>query len=278
MASYLTLGEQRARQALVEKPVYVADDSDLDSSFFPNGAPGAASPQRTFRSQYLIWIDELKNRAYDPIAPSTLANFISCAKTILSVIGPWTPLESFKNAAMRKFVLDVKRFDWSPATLAQHILIIKLIIASATDEEGEKLFPRVRDRRVINAPRVERSKQKAPVLSKDDVEKLLREAVTEQDKILYAFLAGSGLRISEAQSVRVNGNDWQTSWDQEKSVILVRNSCFRNKETGRTKTIAGQRTVFLHSDLNRALIAFAAIRSASPAAFLSRANPVSRSD
>jgi integrase len=278
MASYLTLGEQRARQALVEKPVYVADDSDLDSSFFPNGAPGAASPQRTFRSQYLIWIDELKNRAYDPIAPSTLANFISCAKTILSVIGPWTPLESFKNAAMRKFVLDVKRFDWSPATLAQHILIIKLIIASATDEEAEKLFPRVWDRRVINAPRVERSKQKAAVLSKDDVEKLIREAVTEQDKILYAFLAGSGLRISEAQSVRVNGNDWQTSWDQEKSVILVRNSCFRNKETGRTKTIAGQRTVFLHSDLNRALIAFAAIRSASPAAFLSRANPVSRSD
>jgi integrase len=179
---------------------------------------------------------------------------------------------------MRKFVLDVKRFDWSPATLAQHILIIKLIIASATDEEGEKLFPRVWDRRVINAPRVERSKQKAAVLSKDDVEKLIREAVTEQDKILYAFLAGSGLRISEAQSVRVNGNDWQTSWDQEKSVILVRNSCFRNKETGRTKTIAGQRTVFLHSDLNRALIAFAAIRSASPAAFLSRANPVSRSD
>jgi integrase len=273
MVSYLTLGEQQARQALVEKPVYVADDSDLDSSFFPNGAPSAASPQRTFRSQYLIWIDELKNRAYDPIAPSTLSNFISCAKTILSVIGPLTPLESFKNAAMRRFVQDVKHFDWSPATLAQHILIIKLIIASATDEEGEKLFPRAWDRRVINAPRVERSKQKAPVLSKDDVEKLIRETDTEQDKILYAFLAGSGLRISEAQSVRVNGNDLQTSWDQEKSVIVVRNSCFRNVETGRTKTIAGQRTVFLHSDLNRALIAFAAHKERESGSFLFQSKP-----
>src|SRR5712664_4538605 len=98
MASYLTIGEQQARRALVEKPVYVADDSDLDPSFFPNG-PSAAPPHRTFRSQYFIWIDELKNRAYDPIAPSTLANFISCAKTILSVVGPSTPLKSFKNQA-----------------------------------------------------------------------------------------------------------------------------------------------------------------------------------
>jgi integrase len=216
----------------------------------------------------LIWIDELKNRAYDPIAPSTLANFISCGKTILSVIGPLTPLESFKNAAMRKFVQDVRRFDWSPATLAQHILIIKLIIASATDEEGEKLFPRAWDRRVINAPRVDRSKQKTPVLTKDDVEKLIREADIEQDKILYAFLAGSGLRISEAQSVRVNGNDLQTSWDQEKSVIVVRNSCFRNAETGRTKTSAGKRTVFLHSELNQALKAFVVQNKREAGSFL----------
>jgi integrase len=269
MASYLTIGEQEARQALVEKPIYVADDSDLDSSFFPNGAPSAASPQRTFHSQYLIWIDELKSRAYDPIAPSTLANFISCAKTILSVIGPLTPLESFKNAAMRKFVQDVKCWDWSPATLAQHILIIKLIIASATNEEGEKLFPRAWDRRVINAPRVERSKQKTPVLTKDDVEKLIRE----QDKTLYAFLAGSGLRISEAQSVRVNGNELQTSWDQEKSAIFVRNSCFRNKETGRTKTIAGQRMVFLYSELNQALIAFVSREKREPGSFLFQSKP-----
>jgi len=140
-------------------------------------------------------------------------------------------------------------------------------------EEGEKLFPRAWDRRVINAPRVERSKQKTPVLTKDDVEKLIREAATEQDKTLYAFLAGSGLRISEAQSVRVNGNDLQTSWDQEKSAIVVRNSCFRNKETGRTKTIAGQRTVILYSELNQALIAFVSREKREPGSFLFQSKP-----
>jgi integrase len=271
--SALDVGARLGRQALVEKPVYVADDSDLDSSFFPNGALSAASPQRTFHSQYLIWIDELKNRAYDPVAQSTLANFVSCAKTILSVVGPSTPLESFKNQAMAQFVRDVKKFNWAPATLSQHVLVIKLIIASATDLEGEQLFPRTWRRRLINAPRVERSKQKTPVLTKDDVEKLIREADTQQDKTLYAFLAGSGLRISEAQSVRVSGNNSQTSWDQVKSVVVVRNSCFRNKETGRTKTIAGQRTVFLHSDLNQALIAFAAHKERENGSFLFQSKP-----
>jgi len=274
MASYLTLGEQQARQALVEKPVYFADDADLDPSFFPNGAaPRAASPQRTFHSQYLIWIEELKNRAYDPIAPSTLANFISCAKTILSVVGPSTPLEGFKNQKMQKFVQDVKRFNWAPATLAQHILIIKLIIASATDEEGEQLFPRVWNRRLINAPRVERSKQKTPKLTKGDVEKLIRNAASDQERLFYAFLCGSGLRASEAQAVRVGGSDSQTSWDQAKATISVRTGCFRNVETGRTKTIAGQRTVFLHSELNQALIVFAAREKREAGSFLFQSKP-----
>jgi integrase len=273
MASYLTLGEQQARQALVEKPVYVADHCDLDPSFFPNGAPSAASPQCTFHSQYLIWIDELKNRAYDPVAPSTLANFISCAKTILSVVGPSTPLEGFKNQKMRKFVQDVKRFNWAPATLAQHILIIKLIIASATDAEGEHLFPRVWNRRLINAPRVERSKQKTPALTKDHVEKLIRNASTGQEKLFYAFLCGSGLRVSEAQAVCIGGSDSQTSWDQAQGVIIVRTGCYRNRETGRTKTTAGQRKVFLHDELNQALIAYTAQEKREPGSFLFQSKP-----
>ncbi len=272
MASYLTLGEQQARQALVEKPVYVADDSDLDPSFFPNG-PSAAPPQRTFHSQYFIWIDELKNRAYDPIAPSTLANFISCAKTILSVVGPSTPLESFKNQAMAQFVKDAKKFNWAPATLTQHVLVIKLILASATDAEGEQLFPRTWNRRLINAPRVERSKQKTPKLTKDDVEKLIRKAVNDQEKMFYAFLCGSGLRVSEAQAVRVGGNDFQTSWDQAEGAIIVRTGCFRNQETGRTKTNAGQRKVFLHAELNQILTAFVAQEKREPVSFLFQSKP-----
>jgi integrase len=269
--SQLNLGEKIARQTLVEPPAYTACDDDLDLSFFPNGGPTASptpAAQRTFRSQYLIWMNELKNRAYDPVAPSTLATFTSCAKTILSVVGPSTPLENFKNAAMARFVQDVRKFEWAPSTLAQHILVIKLIIASAVSEEGELLFERNWSRKIINAARVEPSKQKTPRLTKEDVEQLMRKAATYQEKVFYAFLCGSGLRASEAQAVRANGNDSQTSWDREKSTITVRTGCFRNRETGRTKTSAGQRTVFLHSELSQTLIAFAEREKREPGSFL----------
>ena len=128
--SHLDLGNQIARRALVEYPTYVADDSDLDLSFFlPEGIPEAPPPEPiTFYSQYHRWIDGLRNRACDPVSVSTLTTFESRAKTILSVVGPTTLLETFKNAAMAQFVRDTQCLNWSPATLAAHILIIKLIV------------------------------------------------------------------------------------------------------------------------------------------------------
>jgi integrase len=257
---------------LLEFPKYVATDEDLPEIFgTPTSTP--PSPVYNFELQAARWLEGLRTRDCDPVAPSTLATFESRVKTILSVVGPWTKLEDFRNAAMAKFVQDAKRFKWAPSTVADHILVIKLIISSAIDAEGEELFARTWNRRVINAPRVERSKQKTPTLTTDDVEKFIREADTEQDKIFYAFLPGSGLRISEAQAVRVSGNLLQTSWDREQSTIAVRTGCFRNRETGRTKTSAGQRTVFLHSELNQALIVFADREKREPGSFLFQSKP-----
>jgi len=156
----------------------------------------------------------------------------------------------------------------APSTLADHILVIKLIISSATDAEGEELFPRTWKRRVINAPRVERDKQHTPCLTRDEVEALLRKAKTEQERLMYAFLCGSGLRVSEVQAVRVSGNEEQTSWNPRTAVVSVRNGCFRGKETGRTKTSAGRRNVILCSELNQALIVFTAKEKRECGSFL----------
>lgn len=241
---------------LLELSKYAAVDEDLPDIFGPSSAT-PPSPVYNFELQAARWLEGLRNRDCDPVAPSTLATFTSRVKTILSVVGPQTRLEHFKNAAMAKFVQDAKQFKWAPSTLADHILVIKLIISSATDAEGEELFPRTWKRRVINAPRVERDKQHTPCLTHDDVETLLREAKTEQERLIYAFLCGSGLRVSEAQAMRVNGNEEQTCWNPRTAVVSVRNGCFRGEETGRTKTSAGRRNVILCSELNQALVAFA---------------------
>jgi len=170
---------------------------------------------------------------------------------------------------MAEFVQNAKQFKWAPSTLADHILVIKLIISSATDAEGEELFPRTWKRRVINAPRVDRDKQHTPCLTRDEVETLLRKAKTEQERLIYAFLCGSGLRISEVQAMRVNSdNEKETSWNPLTATVSVRDGCFRGRSTGRTKTSAGRRNVILCSELNQALIAFTSKEKRESGSFL----------
>jgi integrase len=254
---------------LLELSKYVAVDEDLPDIFGTPSSSTPPSPVYNFELQAARWLEGLRTRDCDPVAPSTLATFASRVKTILCVVGPQTRLEDFKNASMAKFVRDAKRFEWAPSTLADHILAIKLVISSATDAEGEELFPRTWKRRVINAPRVERDKQHTPCLTRDEVETLRSKAKTEQEKVIYAFLCGSGLRISEAQAVRVNSDDeLATSWNPLTATVSVRNGCFRGKETGRTKTSAGRRNVILCSELNQALIAFTSNEKRESGSFL----------
>ena len=250
--SALDVGDRVARQALVEKPEYVPSDGDLDPIF---GISSAPSPEVvTLRSQYFIWMDELKTRAYDKPSPATLATFTSRAKTVLSLAGN-TPLADFGNAALKQFVKDCAHFNWSPSTLADHVLIVKLIIASAVNEEGDPLHPRTWNRRFVNAPAVETAKQKRFAFTRDQIEDLLREAKSPQEKLFYAVSAGTGMRLGEMRSIRVAGNTSQTSWEPGK--IVVRTTMFNNDETGRTKTESGKRTVYLHSSLDQMIASFA---------------------
>jgi integrase len=61
--------------------------------------------------------------------------------------------------------------------------------------------------------------------------------------------------LGEVRSIRVTGNDSQTSWEPGK--IIVRTTMFNNGETGRTKTESGKRTVYLYSSLDQMIASFA---------------------
>jgi integrase len=199
-------------------------------------------------------MDELKTRAYDKPSPATLVTFTSRAKTVLSLAGN-IPLAAFGNAALKKFVQDCAHFNWSPSTLADHVLIVKLIIASAVNEEGDPLHPRTWNRRFVNAPAVETAKQKRFVFTRDQIQALLRGAKSPQERLFYAVSAGTGMRLGEVRSIRVAGNNSQTSWEPGK--IIVRTTMFNNGETGRTKTESGKRTIYLHSSLDQTIASFA---------------------
>src|SRR5260370_16052106 len=85
---------------------------------------------------------------------------------------------------------------------------------------------------------------------REDVERCIKNATSEQERLLYAVLSGSGLRIAECLAIHVGYTDRTTSWNQDAAAITVRSSIDRGQEQPRLKTQAANRTVDLDPRLN----------------------------
>jgi integrase len=197
-----------------------------------------------------MWL--LRNSKRKQRAPSTLVTFESGLRTIFKNLDPDTRLAEFTNASMRDFIARIsaphivangsvmQRKQLKAASVQQLGLILRLVIASARDQAtGDRLFNPQWDSEFLDAPRVIKENQKRSTLTREQIETLCK--TPGQDGMIFAFLAGLGLRVSEMQAVRINGNNSQSTWTPAESVVIVRNACFRNKETGRTKTESGRR-------------------------------------
>jgi hypothetical protein len=72
---------------------------------------------------------------------------------------------------------------------------LRVAVASAKSDEGEQLFPRKWDSEFMDLPIVKNQRQ--PTFTPDTVSAIVKNS-TGQDRMLYALLAGSGLRVGEA--------------------------------------------------------------------------------
>src|ERR1035438_6912508 len=98
----------------------------------------------------------------------------------------------------------------SPKTIINYTGLVKLVVASARDKEGELLFPRKWDSEFIDLPIV--TNQHQPKFSSETMSSIVQKT-TGQYRVLYAVLAGTGLRIGEALGLEVGkhiSNDYRT--------------------------------------------------------------------
>jgi integrase len=258
--SQLDLGDRwRGTLAAKSKPEPLSMEefiNSLDASqvFLPEVPPANPDEGIVFEDACYRWLAELQNRASKKVSPATLVTFRSRVATILKLVGPMTRLADFRNIAMAKFVQDAPK-DWSAATLHNHMNCIRLILGSFTNDAGDPLFPVRWNAKKINCPDVVPPDHR-PV-SPADVEALIAAAGSLQEKALYVFLAASGLRIGEAQSVRINSADSaHSSWSVADAKVSLRTNVYKNFETGRLKTRAAKRDVLLCKTANDVLIEF----------------------
>jgi integrase len=227
-----------------------------------------AGQTETFGSQSAIWIQELEARKNEPISPSTSDTYRTHINRLLALIPSETPLSEIHNGFVRDLV--AKMGSLAPKTAKETLATLRAIVASPLDPFTlDQIYPRVWNHKAIGARRVKNQKQ--PTMSYEQVEDAIKGAASWQEKLLYAILGGSALRISECRAIRVgpiDGDD-QTAWLADQSLIKVRSTIFKNQELlGRVKTLAAKRYVDLPANLNHAIQKFVSINSIQPGQFL----------
>ena len=203
----------------------------------------------TFREQAKLFMEQKASSKRKPLKPATLCTWQNCLDKWLNPNIGDNPLANINNAAMKQLVAKMDAAGLSAKTIINYSGLVKLIVASAKSKEGEPLFSRKWDSEFIDLPIVRNQRQ--PKFSIETMSAIVQNA-TGQYRVLYALLAGSGLRIGEALGLEVGkhiSNDCRT--------LYVRQSVWEG-ETQKPKTASALRDVDLCPALAAMLNAFIA--------------------
>jgi integrase len=210
----------------------------------------------TVEEQYKIWIERLATRKRNPVKGATLATYQSCWRKWVAPILGRKDLSEIENGAMKRLVAKLAGTGLSPASIAVVTNIVKGIVSSAIDENGNERYPRRWNTDFIDAPLVIPKDQNAPSITSLEASTAIATA-SGQYAPLFALLAGSGCRISEALALKIEESPSSSFWDPGRALLVIRTALWRGTEQT-PKTQAGVREV----DLAPALNAYLALQEA----------------
>jgi integrase len=196
----------------------------------------------TFREQAETWFTELENRKRHPVADSTLEGWGGVLRNWLYPSIGDLPLSEINNAALKRVVSAMVEGGLTPQTITNYTMVLKLVVASAIDEEGEEIYPRKWNHKFVDMPVIVKAEQNTPCFSPDMMSSLATyHWKYEWTQVLVILCAAAGLRIGEALGLEIDkhiSSDFRTLSIKQK----VRNA----KVEARLKTEFADRKVDLH--------------------------------
>ena len=211
------------------------------------------APATRFRAQAAKWIESLPTRRRKPVKPATVANWQHALdKWVLPTLGDKF-LGDVSNGALRELVEKMAAVGLSAKTIVNYSQVVKLVVASAVDSDGEQIYPRKWNHEFCEMPIIDPTTQHRPTVTRAEVESIIG-AIIPRYKVLVALLAGTGLRIGEALGVKV------TDLGPECRVLRVRRSIWQGKEQ-EPKTPNAVREIDLPESLAQLLREYAANKS-----------------
>jgi integrase len=184
---------ERDRRA---KEIIAASGADTEEHF---ETVQAINLGMTFRSQARQFIEDATRRKRKPVKPATVSTWnYALDKWILPHLGD-LPLATVDNDTVKPLVTKMDEAGLSPKSIENYVGLIKLVVKSAR-EKGRELFPRKWSNEDMDTPEVKN--QRRPYFTAEMVSAIISQA-DECERVLYALLGGTGLRIGEALGLEV---------------------------------------------------------------------------
>jgi integrase len=199
----------------------------------------------TFREQAAVWLAQMRNRRRKPVAPSTLATW-ECAleNWIYPNIGNM-PLDAINNLELKNLVTKmVASGKLGAHAIRSYILPVKMVLASATDKQGELLYPRQWNQKFIDAPRVE--KPEPPAFTGGVVTGIVAVRVPPKKKwvtMFFALCGAGGLRFGECLGIDLK------HISPDCSTIKIQQKVWQGRVQQFLKTDESRREIDLHSSV-----------------------------
>ena len=193
----------------------------------------------TFREQAAWWVNHVQTRNRNPVAPSTVETWASCIEKWLNPNIGDAPLASINNATAKALVAKMVRGSLSPKSINNYLQVVKMVVASVLNEQGEEVFPRKWNSEFIDLPMVDKLKQKTPTFTSETVTGLIA-ATNGQLRMLYILCAATGVRIGEALGIDIK------NVSSDRMTIRIHQKAWKGKIQDFLKTKNGWREVDLH--------------------------------
>jgi integrase len=181
------------------------------------------APATTFSAQAAKWMASLSTRRRRPVKPATLRGWQAALNNwLLPHLGDKL-LADISNAALRDMVETMAAGGLVAKTIVNYAQVVKMVLASAVDAEGDQLHPREWNHDFIGMPIIRKEEQHRPTVTGREVEQILANS-KRRYAVLFAVLAGTGLRVGEALGLKV------TDLSPDCRLLYVRRSIWGNKE------------------------------------------------
>jgi hypothetical protein len=140
-----TIARQRLREYIEREGV------NTKEAFTTNTAPVT-----TFKQQSESWLDYLATRTRKPVKPATICGWRQALHAwILPNIGD-KPVADVSNGVLRELVAKMVAAGLSPKTIVNYSQVVKLVVASAVNDEGDQIYPRKWNHDFIGIPLVQK--------------------------------------------------------------------------------------------------------------------------